>query len=128
MVVWPRRSVNRPDEPMNRRIALPVLTLALSALLASETPAFAGSDQHSGEILGIHADNRTLTLRMASAEGKEVFVFYVPEGTPIRHGESGRSLRFEDLEPGTHVTIRSHREGARRSATLITVRKGSGRS
>jgi hypothetical protein len=102
-----------------------MLAVALSALLAFAAPAFAGRDQHSGEILGVHAGKRTLTLRIIGSEGKEVLVFFVSEDTSIRQEESDHPLRFEDLKPGARATIRSHREGSRRLATEIMVRKAA---
>jgi hypothetical protein len=84
----------------------------------------ASTFHHTGEILGTHAGERTLTLRVSGAEGKEVLVFHVPEEADIHEEKSGKELRFEDLKAGMRVTVHGTREEGRRRAREIRVRKG----
>ena len=85
--------------------------------------AVAAGTQHSGEILGTHLGERTITLRVIRPEGKEVLVFHVPEDAVIRDARSKRNLRFEDLKAGMRATVASSRSDGKRRATEITVRE-----
>lgn len=117
MVVSPR---------MKRQLHLAlVLCLVLPAAVA-EAPS-AGS-QHTGEILGTHPGERSLTLRVSTPDGKDLVVFHVPEDAVIRREGSDQRLEFADLKPGMRASVSSRRSDGRREAVEILIRHGSKRS
>ena len=105
---------------MKRQLRCALLALAVTALLA--IPALAAGDQHTGEVLGVHPSERTLTLRVTTDDSKEVVVFLVTDETVIRHDGSGEKMRLEDLRPGMKAVVASTRGKGGRRAVEISVR------
>lgn len=107
------------------RMKRQLLRLSFGALaLLISLPAWCADSFHqTGEVLGTHPGERTLTLRVTGPEGKEVLVFHVPEDADIREDKSGRPARFEDLKPGMKVTVTGTREGGERRVREIRIRK-----